>query len=176
VKKGGGPPVIRFKVRLVQHSKAANNGPSALLNVPRMVGKKLGGMTMVEGTINGHPFRAALERDTPGFRTLRVNKAMRNGAGAEAGDMVQLAILGPEPAPKMPGDLRVALAAAHEAKSLWQDLTSDARRVWIRWIESAKTIETRARRITRTVDQLSEGKRRPCCVNVYEFMLDRVQR
>jgi hypothetical protein len=176
VKKGGGPPIIRFKARLVRHSKAANNGSSTLLNVPKVVGKQLDGMTKVEGTINGHPFRAALELDTSGGRALRVNKAMRNGAGAEAGDVVKLAILGPEPAPRVPADLRVALAAAHEAKSLWQDLTSDARRVWIRWIESAKTLPTRARRVTRTVDQLSEGKRRPCCVNVYEFMLDRVQR
>ena len=166
-KKSAGPPVIRFKARLAQPAK---------LVVPKLVGKKLGGMALVEGTINGHPFRAALERDTSGGRTLRVNKAMRNGAGADAGDMVQLAILGPQPAPKVPADLRVAFAASPEAKVLWQDLTADARRVWIRWIESAKTLGTRARRVTRTVDQLSEGKRRPCCVNVYEFMLDRVQR
>jgi uncharacterized protein YdeI (YjbR/CyaY-like superfamily) len=57
---------------------------------------------------------------------------------------------------------------------LWMDLTSDGHHIWIRWIESAKKPETRARRVTRTVDQLSSGKRRPCCVNVYEFMLRRV--
>jgi Bacteriocin-protection, YdeI or OmpD-Associated/Domain of unknown function (DUF1905) len=176
MKKGSGPPVIRFKARLEQHSRAANNGSSSLLNVPKLVGKKLSGMTLVEGTINGHPFRAALERGTSGSRTLRVNKAMRNGAGADAGDTVQLAILGPEAAPKVPADLRVAFATSHEAKALWQDLTADARRVWIRWIESTNVRETRARRVRRTVEQLSEGKRRPCCVNVYEFMLDRVQR
>ena len=166
-KRTNGPAVIRFTALLTQ---------PALLNVPTSVGKKLDGMTTVEGTINGHPFRAPLERDSSGARALRVNKAMRNGAGAHKGGKVLLAILGPEPPPKPPGDLRAALTASRDAKTMWQDLTSDAQRIWIRWIEAAKTLETRARRVRRTVDQLAEGKRRPCCVNVYEFMLDRVQR
>jgi uncharacterized protein YdeI (YjbR/CyaY-like superfamily) len=100
---------------------------------------------------------------------------MREGAGADAGDTVKLAILGPEPEPTVPADLRVPLAASRQATTLWKDLTSIGRRDWIRWIESAKTPETRARRVTRTVEQLSSGKRRPCCVNVYEFMLSRVK-
>ncbi|MBN1362168.1 MAG: YdeI/OmpD-associated family protein [Sedimentisphaerales bacterium] len=99
---------------------------------------------------------------------------MCQGAGADAGDTVQLAILGPEPEAKVPADLRVALGASDEAKALWSDLTPMGRRDWIRWIDAAKKPQTRARRITRTVEQLSSGKRRPCCVNVYEFMLCRI--
>ncbi|HVX37595.1 MAG TPA: YdeI/OmpD-associated family protein [Hyphomicrobium sp.] len=34
---------------------------------------------------------------------------------------------------------------------------------WICWIESAKKAETRTRRIERTKEDLSSGKRRPCC-------------
>lgn len=132
-------------------------------------------MTKVEGTINGHPFRAALESNGSKAPWVSVNKAMLRGAEADVGDTVQLAILGPEPAPTMPSDLRAAIGPSRKAKTLWDDLSDDARRVWIRWIESTKTPETRARRIRRTVDQLAEGKRRPCCVNVYEFMLSRVQ-
>ena len=141
-----------------------------------MVSKKLlsRGMAKVEGTMNGHPFRAALEPNTSGSHWLRVNKAMREGAGADAGDMVKLVILGPEPEPTVPADLRVALTASHEAKTLWKDLTPIGRRDWIRWIESAKKPETRARRITRSVEQLSSGKRRPCCMNIYEFMMRRI--
>jgi len=132
-------------------------------------------MTKVEGTMNGHPFRAPLEPNTSGGHWLRVNKAMREGAGADAGDTVKLAILGPEPEPTVPADLRSALKASHEARTLWKALTPMGRLDWIRWIDSAKTPETRARRVMRTVEQLSSGKRRPCCVNVYEFMLRRVQ-
>ncbi len=174
--KGGGPLVFRFKARLVRHSRAAKTDSWGLLNVPKVVSKKLRGLTKVEGTINGHPFRSALESNTLGGHSLRVNNAMRYGADADAGDTVKLAILGPEPAPTVPADLRVALTASHEAKTLWQDLTPMGRRDFIRWIDSAKTPQTRARRVRRTVEQLSSGKRRPCCLNVYEFMLGRVQK
>ena len=167
--------VLRFKARLVRYPTVAKAGSSAMLDVPKVISKKLGGASKVEGTINGHPFRAALERNASGGHRLRVNAAMREGAGADAGDTVRLAILGPEPEPRVPADLRSAFKTFPEAKKLWRDLDADARRIWIRWIESAKKTETRARRVTRTVEQLSEGKRRPCCVNVYEFMLRRVQ-
>jgi hypothetical protein len=171
----GGPEVLRFNARLIRDSRVAKTGSWGFIDVPKVVTNKLRGMTKVEGTINGHPFRAALEPNTSGGHTLCVNTAMRNGAGADAGDAVILAVLGPEPAPTPPNDLRVALSASHAAKTLWKDLTTIGRRDWIRWIESAKTPQTRSRRVTRTVEQLSSGKRRPCCVNVYEFMLSRVQ-
>jgi hypothetical protein len=174
-KDGDGPSVFRFKARLFRHPETAKNGSWALLNIPKVVSKKLCGMTKVEGTINGHSFRAALEPNMSGGYWLRVNKSMLEGAHADAGDTVKLAILGPEPEPTVPADLQVALTASHEAKTLWKDLTTMGRRDWIRWIDSAKRPETRARRITRTVEQLSSGKRRACCVNVYEFMLCRIQ-
>jgi|SRR5580700_2157056 hypothetical protein len=174
-KRDGGPSVVRFKARLIRHPKPPKASSSTLLDVPKAIGSKLRGMTKLEGTMNGHPFRAAMEPNTSGCHWLRVNKAMLAGAGAGAGDIVKLAILGPEPEPTIPVDLRKALSASGEAKTLWKDLSSDGRRIWIRWIESAKKPETRARRVMRTVDQLSSGKRRPCCVNVYEFMLRRVQ-
>ncbi len=168
--------MLRFKARLVRHSQTAKNGSSTVLDVPETVSRKLHGMATVEGTINGHPFRAPLDADASGNSSLRVNKAMFKGAGAGVGDTVSLAVLGPEPKLVVPVDLRVAFAASHEAEALWKDLTPLGRRDWVRWIESAKTPETRARRVTRTIEQLSEGKRRPCCVNFYEYMLLRVDK
>jgi hypothetical protein len=173
-----GPSVFRFKARLFQHPKTAKAGGSAtlLLDVPHVVSKKVrsSGMTTIEGTINGHPFRATLEPNTSEGHWLPVNKAMREGAGADAGDMVELVILEPQSEPTVPDDLRVALTASDKAKTLWKDLTPIGRTDWIRWVESAKQSETRARRVTRTVEQLSSGKRRPCCVNIYEFMMRRI--
>jgi hypothetical protein len=174
-KGDSGPSVFRFKARLVRHPEAAKAGSRTLLDLPKAISKKLHGMTKVEGTINGHAFRAALESNPSGGHSLSLNRAMRNGASADVGDTVKLAILGREPAPKVPADLQVALTASPPARALWKDLTTDGRRIWVRWIDSAKTADTRARRVKRTVEKLSSGKRRPCCVNVYEFMLSRVQ-
>lgn len=64
---------------------------------------------------------------------------------------------------QIPADLREALAANREALAAWDAITPLARNEWICWVESAKLIETREKRITRAHTELAEGKRRPCC-------------
>lgn len=64
---------------------------------------------------------------------------------------------------KMPVDLRKSLTTDAAALTAWQDITALARNEWICWVESAKLIETRDHRIQRTISELAEGKRRPCC-------------
>ena len=64
---------------------------------------------------------------------------------------------------KMPEDLRKTLTSFPKAKEEWEDLTPLARNGWICWIENAKQMETRSRRIERMITELMEGKRRPCC-------------
>jgi hypothetical protein len=122
-------------------------------------------MTMVEGTINAFPFRAALEPNGKGSHGLKVNQTMRDGAGAEPGDTVRVEIAraGEEPDVRVPKDLREALAAAPLAQAGWQDITPMARRDWIFSISSAKQPETRKRRIKKACDMLTCGKRRLCC-------------
>ncbi len=120
---------------------------------------------MTEGTINGFPFRVALEPTGNGSHCLKVNKAMQDGAGADAGDTVTVEITraGEEPETRVPADLRKALAAAAEAQAQWVDITPMARREWILWISSAKQLETRKIRIEKACDMLASGKRRVCC-------------
>ena len=69
---------------------------------------------MIEGTINGFPFRAALEPNNNGSHSLRVNKALQAAPGADAGDTVTVEItrVGEEPELWVPTDLRKALEAA----------------------------------------------------------------
>ncbi len=175
--QGAGPSVLRFDARLFQHPQTAKAGSKVFLTVPKRVAGQFpsGGATRVEGVMNGQPFRALMEPDLSGGHWLHVNKAMRRGAGADVGDTVQLAILGPEPEPTLAEDFRIALTASRDAEALWKDLTLLGRLDWVRWIEAARKPETRPRRIRRAVEQLSSGDRRACCVNVYEFMLDRIR-
>ncbi len=63
----------------------------------------------------------------------------------------------------MPTDLRKVLTANTTALVAWNNITPLARNEWICWVESAKFIETRGRRIERAYTELVEGKRRPCC-------------
>ena len=63
----------------------------------------------------------------------------------------------------LPADLRRALKSHPKASKAWNDITPLARNEWICWVESAKLIETRDRRVMRAHTELAEGKRRPCC-------------
>lgn len=64
---------------------------------------------------------------------------------------------------KIPIDLEMVLDSDPKALIAWNDITPLARNEWICWVENAKLIETRKRRISRTRTELIEGIRRPCC-------------
>jgi hypothetical protein len=158
---------IRFSARLLRPQATKKIESWTLLTLPKNASAKLPsrGMTMVEGTINSFPFRAALEPNGKGSHRLRVNKAMHDAAGPDAGDTVTVEITraGEEPEMRVPMDLRKALAAAPLAQASWEDITPMARRDWIFSISSAKQPETRRRRIEKACDMLASGKRRLCC-------------
>lgn len=64
---------------------------------------------------------------------------------------------------EVPSDLRKALTSDESALERWEDLTPLARNEWICWTITTKKPETRKNHIERTVSELREGKRRPCC-------------
>lgn len=167
------PSPIRFKAPLLSPRRPTPKAkPPAwtFLKLPKQASAKLPsrGQTVVNGAINGSEFQATLEPDGQGGHWLKVTAKMRNDAGAEPGDILSLEVtpLPPdkEPEPRVPPDLRKALAAApHEAQATWSDITPRARRDWIHWITSGKKAETRTNRITKACDMLAKGKRRACC-------------
>lgn len=180
-------PKIRFNAKLHRPAATAKAvsapGSWTFLTLPKQASAKLPsrGQTTVEGTINGLAFRATLEPDGQGGHWLKVNRKMREAlgrAGAKlpgplpgAGDVVTLEVapVAPdqEPEPKVPADLRKALATdfpgAAKARDVWSDITPAARRDFIHWITSGKRAETRVKRIETACDMLAKGKRRPCC-------------
>ncbi|HEX3099974.1 MAG TPA: YdeI/OmpD-associated family protein [Patescibacteria group bacterium] len=64
---------------------------------------------------------------------------------------------------KLPLDLQKALATSKAALAEWEDLTPLARNEWICWVTFPKQEKTRKDHVKRTVSELKEGKRRPCC-------------
>jgi hypothetical protein len=159
--------LIRFKAKLFQPADSEKAGSWTFLILPKNASAKLParGMTAIEGTINGLAFQAMLEPDGQKSHWLKVDRKLSDAAGAHAGDVITLEIApaAEEPKPKVPADLRKALAAAPKARALWSDITPNARRDWIHWIISAKQPETRARRIENACSMLAAGKRRVCC-------------
>ena len=162
--------------RAVLHRPATKGAPVdwTFLVLPAPASRKLPsrGMVSVKGTLSGAPFQATLQPDGKGGHWLKVERALREAAGANVGDTIAIEItpVTEEPEPIVPPALRRALASAPAgrvgkpgAREVWEDITPAARRDWIHWMESAKQAETRSRRVATAIDMLAKGKRRPCC-------------
>lgn len=63
----------------------------------------------------------------------------------------------------LPADLKTMLKTKKPVRTIWEGLTPLARNEWICWVESAKMVDTRSRRLARVESDLLHGKRRPCC-------------
>lgn len=163
----------QFQAKLLRPVQPGNEFSWAFVILPSDASAKLPrrGRTTVEGKINGHCFMATLEPDGQRSHWLRVSTELQDAAGATAGDVVAVEItpVKKEPEPEIPSDLQVALAAAHESRSVWSDTTIIARLDWIHWITSAKQSKTREKRISDACDMLSSGKRRVCCFDPSGF-------
>jgi hypothetical protein len=158
---------IRFKAKLLR-PEAGKGDSWTFLILPKNASAKLPtrGMTAIEGTVNGHAFEATLQPDGQKSHWLKVDRNLRETVGAKTGDIVSLEITpaAKSPEPVVPADLRNALAAGDpKTRAVWSDITLNARRDWIHWVNSAKQEETRARRIKNACSMLAAGKRRVCC-------------
>lgn len=63
----------------------------------------------------------------------------------------------------VPADLRQALVSSPPLLAVWNSLTPLARNEWICWTITVKQEKTRKDHVKRTVSELKQGKRRPCC-------------
>lgn len=122
---------------------------------------------MIKGLLNNVPFQAVLEPDGRGSHWFFIDESLQKSAGVTHGSTVELAIESTKewPEPKVPADLKKALAAHDEARMLWDKITPMARWDWLRWINATKQADTRARRIEVACSKMAAGERRPCCFN-----------
>ena len=157
---------VRFKA-ILQRPAQPKGAAWRFLVLPKTASARLPTRSMitVDGVLEGTPFQATLEPDGAGSHWLKVDKQLCEAAGVDAGDGVRLEMtpVAKEPEPKVPQDLKQALAANVAAKATWQDITAVARRDWIHWIASGKKAETRVKRVATAIDKLACGSRRACC-------------
>ncbi|GHC04099.1 YdeI/OmpD-associated family protein [Thermomonas carbonis] len=160
------PEPVRFTATLLRPAQP-KNAAWRFLRMPPAASKRLPsrGMVSVSGMLEGHAFKATLEPDGEGSHWLKVPRALHEAAGVEAGKSVALELVpvDKDPEPKLPPDLKKALAASPAATVQWKAITPAARRDFIQWIATAKKVETRERRIRTGCDMLEVGKKRICC-------------
>ena len=132
------------------------------VQIPDDVVEALGGgkRAAVRITIGGHSYPTTIA--TMGGRFLvPLSAENRTAAGVVAGDVVEVEIV-VDAAPRevtIPADLAAALAQNVQARQFFDTLAFTHRKEWVRWIEDSKKPETRATRLSRTIDGLAAGKR-----------------
>jgi Bacteriocin-protection, YdeI or OmpD-Associated/Domain of unknown function (DUF1905) len=115
----------------------------------------------VVATVNGYTWRTSVARMGGEF-LLGLSKEVRQGAGVEAGDEVEVAIE-LDTAPReveVPEALAAALAADPQAKASFDRLAFSHRKEYARWVGEAKQEETRQRRVQQALEMIRAGKTR----------------
>jgi hypothetical protein len=109
----------------------------------------------VKVTLNGHTFRSTIAA-MGGPPCIPLRRSHREAAGLEGGESVEVRVTLDTEARVItpPADLVLALEALPPAWERWSGLSYTHQREHVEAIESAKTPETRARRIARTVEAI----------------------
>ena len=113
----------------------------------------------VSATINGYTWRTTVTRMGGEF-LLGLNKAVRDAAGAQAGDTVEV-LIELDSAPReveVPEALASALANDQAAKAAFDELSFTQRKEYARAIADAKRQDTRERRVAQTLEKLREAR------------------
>lgn len=128
------------------------------IHVPDEVVEKLGAgkRPPVRVSLNGYTYRTTVA-PMGGQFFIPVAREIREGAGLTAGENVHVEIsLDAEPRTvAVPADFQAALDAVPGASEKFEKLAYSHRKEHVRAIEEAKTPETRARRIAKSVEMVS---------------------
>ncbi len=118
-----------------------------------------GGRISVQASFNGVPYRGSIVK-MGGVMMLGVTKAVMAEAGAGPGDVLDVVVEHDE-APReveVPPELTTALKRNRAARAVWDGLSLSHRREYVSYIVEAKKEETRARRVERTIQALTERR------------------
>ena len=144
--------VVHFKTQLQPRGPAA----AVILDDAQVAAVGEGAKRFpVVATVNGYTWRTTVVRMGGEF-LLGLSKEVRQGAGAEAGDEVDVTVE-LDTAPReveVPEALAAALAADPEAKASFDRMAFTHRKEYARWIADAKQEQTRQRRLGQALEMI----------------------
>lgn len=89
---------------------------------------------------------------------LAINAAMRKATGKRKGDRLTVQLEEDKKKPEVPKDLLLCLKEEPAALEQFNSLTGGHRNYFSKWIDSAKTEETKAKRIAMTIEAMLAKK------------------
>jgi hypothetical protein len=149
---------MRFQAVLQSNGKTATG-----IQIPDdiVAGLDRGKKPPVRVTINGHTYRSTVASRGDRF-LVGVSAENRAAAGVSAGDELTIDIeLDTEPrVVTVPLDLDRALEPHSGARRFFDGLSASKKQWFVQSVESAKTPETRERRVVKAVELLQAGRSR----------------
>jgi hypothetical protein len=110
--------------------------------------------------VAGKTFHTSTFPEPDGSGYIQFSKSMQQETGVKAGDRVEVTLT-LDTAPReleTPVDLAAALDQNLAALAVWNKMVYSHKKEYAVWIDDAKHIETRQRRILKTVENLAAGK------------------
>lgn len=147
----------KFKTKLFLAGKTATG-----IEVPEKIVESFGRgkKVPVTVTINGFSYPSTVAVYN-GVYMLPVSAAVRESAGIEAGETIEVQIV-PDDSVRtveLPADFKKALDKNATAKKFFETLSNSNKKHFTIPIEQAKTPETRLRRIEKAIEQLAANKK-----------------
>jgi hypothetical protein len=147
---------LRFKAKIDGREAGVVAAITPPVDVPKVFGAPA--RVAIRGTINGYPFRSSL-MPMGGRHMMPVCKALRDGAGVEPGDIVDVVMERDEEerGVAVPRALKKAFAKHKVAQANWDKRSFTQKKEMALAIEGAKREETRTRRLTKIMKILETG-------------------
>jgi hypothetical protein len=147
---------VKFRTTVLLEGKTATG-----LRVPADVVASFGRgkRPPVSVTINGYTYRSTVAASGDDY-LLPLAAEHRAATGVSAGDEIEVE-LALDDAPReveVPPDLAAALHADQSAKAIFEGLSYSRQRRIVLGIEGAKAADTRARRVSKSIEDLRAGR------------------
>jgi Domain of unknown function (DUF1905)/Bacteriocin-protection, YdeI or OmpD-Associated len=148
--------LLRFRAKIDGKEAGVVAAITPPVDVPQIFGTR--GRVPVRGTINGFPFRSSL-MPCGGPHRMPVNQALRRGAGAKPGDMVEVVLERDDEVRSVepPAELKQELARSKKAQERWEKLAFTHKKEMANCILEAKQEQTKKRRLAKVMDVLKTG-------------------
>lgn len=154
--------MITFTAQILRFSKKGEKTGWSYIEISKRQAQQLNPgckkSFRVKGQLDGHKIeKTALLPMGDGNFILPINAAMRKGTGKIAGDNLKVQFEIDTKPLKAPSDFVSCLKDDMRANTFFNSLPKGHQNYFINWIGSAKTIETKTKRITMAVIALSSG-------------------
>jgi hypothetical protein len=152
--------MISYNTTLLKFDKKGEKTGWTFIEISAAQAKKLKDSKVsfrVKGTLDSHKIsQVALVPMGEGTFILAVNGTMRKAIGKKAGDKVKVTLEADESKIILSSDMMACLKDEPAALAAFKKLPGSHQKYFSRWIESAKTANTKTKRIVMTVEALAK--------------------